>query len=111
MRLLQTLFAALFLAACTHAEPVKPADVSPNVLTFQFCHTPDCAITQRGMPYKIYADDDLVAEGVVDETGQVYVEHKPTTRKYRAIMSNGTEYVIPVKTNASPANTANDSKK
>jgi hypothetical protein len=100
MRLLLSFFAALLLSvsACTHTEPAKHEDQAQatKIITIQFCRTPRCNSVWKGMPYKIYAEDTLIMEGVVDETGYVYIEHKPGVRKYWARMANGTEYEMPV---------------
>ncbi|UXY16344.1 type VI secretion system tip protein VgrG [Chitiniphilus purpureus] len=50
-----------------------------------------------GMPYQLYADGALKAEGVIDALGQVPVQdHSPLIQQYRVEMANGVVYDIPV---------------
>ncbi|TBO68779.1 type VI secretion system tip protein VgrG, partial [Klebsiella pneumoniae] len=49
-----------------------------------------------GMPYTLYADGALLKQGVLDERGQISVDHQVVTRSYRLEMANGVSYQIPV---------------
>jgi type VI secretion system secreted protein VgrG len=58
----------------------------------------DEASVWRGMPYKLYADGALIKEDVLDEQGNLRVDHDPATQKYQLEMINGTKFDIPVVT-------------
>lgn len=49
-----------------------------------------------GMPYTLYADGALLKQGVLDERGQISVDHRVVTRSYKLEMANGVSYQIPV---------------
>ncbi|MES4694071.1 type VI secretion system tip protein VgrG, partial [Klebsiella pneumoniae] len=49
-----------------------------------------------GMPYTLYADGALLKQGVLDERGQISVDHQVVTRSYKLEMANGVSYQIPV---------------
>jgi type VI secretion system secreted protein VgrG len=62
------------------------------------------------MPYTLYADGALLKQGVLDETGQLLIDHQVVTRQYRLELANGVRYQIPVPTdyrNAEQAHLAN----
>ena len=48
------------------------------------------------MPYTLYADGALLKQGVLDERGQISVDHQVVTRSYKLEMANGVSYQIPV---------------
>lgn len=48
----------------------------------------------RGMPYRLFADGAPVAQGVIDATGQIPVDHQVTTQKYRLEFANGVVHDI-----------------
>jgi len=49
-----------------------------------------------GMPYKLYADGELLQQGVLDDSGYLTVEHQVVTQQYRLETSSGVTYQIPV---------------
>jgi len=49
-----------------------------------------------GMPYTLYADGALLKKGVLDETGQIPIDHQVVTQNYRLEMANGVSYQIPI---------------
>jgi type VI secretion system secreted protein VgrG len=49
-----------------------------------------------GMPYKLFADGELMKQGVFDSTGQLLVDHHMTTRKYTLELANGVTHTLPV---------------
>lgn len=53
------------------------------------------AVTLKGMPYKLYADDALIKQGVMDSTGQLAVDHLVTTQQYKLALANGVTHTIP----------------
>lgn len=62
------------------------------------------------MPYMLYADGALLNQGVLDQTGQLPIEHQVVTRQYRLELANGVKYQIPIPTdyrNAEQAHLAN----
>jgi type VI secretion system secreted protein VgrG len=50
----------------------------------------------QDVPYKLYAQGALVAQGLTDATGRIPVEHHPGTQSYRLELANGVAYNIPV---------------
>ncbi|KKY85935.1 type IV secretion protein Rhs [Enterobacter cloacae] len=49
-----------------------------------------------GMPYTLYADGASLKKGVLDERGQIPVDHQVVTQNYKLEMANGVSYQIPV---------------
>lgn len=49
-----------------------------------------------GMPYTLYADGAVLAKGVMDESGQIPVDHQAVTKNYKLEMANGVSYQIPI---------------
>jgi type VI secretion system secreted protein VgrG len=54
------------------------------------------AVMPVGMPYKLFAGNSLVKQGVFDETGLLQIDHHVTTQKYALQLANGVTHVIPV---------------
>ncbi|QCZ29671.1 type VI secretion system Vgr family protein [Leclercia adecarboxylata] len=49
-----------------------------------------------GMPYTLYADGAPLLKGVIDESGQIPIDHQVVTRNYKLELANGVSYKIPV---------------
>jgi type VI secretion system secreted protein VgrG len=49
-----------------------------------------------GMPYSLYADGQLLQQGVLDASAYVSVAHQVVTQAYRLQLANGVSYQIPV---------------
>ncbi|NYU08283.1 type IV secretion protein Rhs [Enterobacteriaceae bacterium CCUG 67584] len=49
-----------------------------------------------GMPYTLYADGAELMKGVLDESGQITIDHQVVTKKYTLKMENGVSYQIPI---------------
>lgn len=49
-----------------------------------------------GMPYTLYADGAMLTKGVLDESGQIPVDHQVVTQNYKLEMANGISYQIPI---------------
>jgi len=49
-----------------------------------------------GMPYTLYADGAPLKKGVLDEKGQIKIDHQVVTQNYKLEMANGVSYQIPV---------------
>jgi uncharacterized protein involved in type VI secretion and phage assembly/uncharacterized protein (DUF2345 family) len=49
-----------------------------------------------GMPYRLYANGAMVKQGVLDETGNLDIQHSPAIQNYRVELANGMTYEIPV---------------
>jgi type VI secretion system secreted protein VgrG len=54
------------------------------------------ASTWGGMPYKLTANGGFVQEGVLDEDGNLHIEHNPAISQYKLEMANGAKFDIPV---------------
>ncbi|TKK13760.1 type VI secretion system tip protein VgrG [Enterobacter cancerogenus] len=53
-------------------------------------------ISWAGMPYTLYADGAPLKNGVLDERGQIPIDHQVVTQNYKLEMANGVTYQIPV---------------
>jgi len=49
-----------------------------------------------GMPYTLYADGAVLTKGIMDESGQIPVDHQVVTKNYKLEMANGVTYQIPI---------------
>ncbi|SAL61078.1 Rhs element Vgr protein [Caballeronia cordobensis] len=50
----------------------------------------------QDIPYRLYAQGALVAQGLTDPSGRILVDHQPSTQSYRLELANGVTYNIPV---------------
>jgi type VI secretion system secreted protein VgrG len=81
----------------TPDHPAFPTSTFEYPLIFKIARTAyDGASTWKGMPYKLFADGALVKEGVLDDEGNLSVNHNPTTQKYKVELANGATFNIPV---------------
>lgn len=83
----------------TRMDVTNPAfkDMPTRRLTLNTMASPSAdSVVPAGMPYKLYADGALVKQGVFDKTGQLAIDHHPTTQKYTLEMANGVKHEIPV---------------
>ena len=51
-------------------------------------------ISWAGMPYTLYADGAPLKNGVLDERGQIPIDHQVVTQNYKLEMANGVTYQI-----------------
>ncbi|VVO35908.1 hypothetical protein PS691_05318 [Pseudomonas fluorescens] len=98
-------------ASMTATHPDYPQSLSKQSLQFNVPQAPNApGKGWAGMPYTLYADGALLKQGVLDDTGQLLIEHQVVTRGYRLEMANGVTYQIPLPTdyrNAEQAHLAN----
>ncbi len=98
-------------ASMTATHPDYPQSLSKQMLRFNVPRTPNApGKGWAGMPYALYADGALLKQGVLDETGQLSIDHQVVTRQYRLDLANGVRYQIPVPSdyrNAEQAHLAN----
>ncbi|WP_036013683.1 DUF2345 domain-containing protein, partial [Robbsia andropogonis] len=83
----------------TRLDVTNPAFKSLAVqkLTLNTAASPSASsATLAGMPYKLYADGAMVKEGIIDDSGQLAVDHLVTTQNYKLILANGITHNIPV---------------
>ncbi|WP_341523100.1 type VI secretion system tip protein VgrG [Pseudomonas sp. G.S.17] len=89
-------------ASMTATHPDYPQilsseSLSSQVLRFNLSSSPNASgKDMAGMPYKLYADGALLKQGVLDQTGQMPIDHQVVTREYRLELASGTSYRIPV---------------
>lgn len=99
-------------ASLTATHPEYPQSLSRQPLRFSLPQTPNTSSHGwAGMPYTLYADGALLKHGVMDNTGEVSIDHQVVTRQYRMVMASGLSYEIPVPgeyRNAEQAELAND---
>ncbi|WP_428943310.1 type VI secretion system Vgr family protein [Pantoea sp. FN060301] len=67
-----------------------------QLLRLRLPQTANASSSYAGMPYTLYADGALLSKGVLDESGQLEIDHQVVTRSYRLVMANGASYHIPV---------------
>jgi type VI secretion system secreted protein VgrG len=79
-------------------HPDSPKQLTRQPLRLKLAATPNLGGSWTHMPYKLYADGGLISEGVMDTSGQVEVDHRPTTQEYRLEIANGVSYRIPAVT-------------
>jgi type VI secretion system secreted protein VgrG len=95
--------------AATHPE--YPQSLSKQMLRLTVPRAPNAPNKGwAGMPYMLYADGALLKQGVLDQTGQLPIEHQVVTRQYLLELANGVKYQIPIPTdyrNAEQAQLAN----
>ncbi|MCK6189061.1 type VI secretion system Vgr family protein, partial [Pseudomonas sp. EYE_354] len=84
-------------ASMTAAQPEYPQSLSRQPLWLSVPRTPNATHQGwAGMPYTLYADDAVIKQGVLDNTGQIAINHQVVTRQYRMVMANGASFQIPV---------------
>lgn len=88
-----------------------PTSQLKQPLRFSIAQTPNMpSLSWSGMPYQLFAGDGLVGEGVLDDSGQIQIDHQVVTQAYRLVLSNGVSYQLPVPSeyaNAEQAGLAN----
>jgi type VI secretion system secreted protein VgrG len=98
-------------ASMQATHPDYPQGLSRQMLRLSVPRAPNApGKGWTGMPYALYADGALLKQGVLDETGQLPIDHQVVTRQYRLVLANGVTYQIPVPTdyrNAEQAQLAN----
>ncbi|WP_414448148.1 type VI secretion system Vgr family protein [Burkholderia sp. 22PA0099] len=83
----------------TRMDVTHPAfkDMPTRRLTLNLNASPSASqIVPAGMPYKLYADEALIKQGVLDKSGELPIDHHVTTQKYVLEMANGVKHEIPV---------------
>lgn len=84
-------------ASMQATHPDYAQSLSRQPLRFNVSQAPNAHLQGwAGMPYTLYADGALLERGVLDQTGQLRIDHQAVTRKYRLVMANGVTYQIPV---------------
>ncbi|MRS20907.1 type VI secretion system tip protein VgrG [Enterobacteriaceae bacterium RIT692] len=80
-----------------HPEYPEIQSSAKQLLNLKVPMSPDAeAGSWAGMPYTLYADGAAIKQGVLDNTGNLPVEHQTVTKSYRLVMANGVSYQIPV---------------
>ncbi|MDR6350082.1 type VI secretion system tip protein VgrG [Pantoea sp. SORGH_AS_0659] len=80
-----------------HPEYPEIQSTAKQLLNLKVPMSPDAeAGSWAGMPYTLYADGAAIKQGVLDNTGNLPVEHQTVTKSYRLVMANGVSYQIPV---------------
>jgi type VI secretion system secreted protein VgrG len=86
-------------ASMTATHPDFPQSLSKQRLRLSVPRTPNApGKGWAGMPYTLYADGAVLTQGVLDQSGQLLIDHQVVTRQYRLEMANGVSYQIPVPT-------------
>ncbi|GAU05098.1 type VI secretion system Vgr family protein [Burkholderia stabilis] len=84
-------------AASAQISTALPNSLPAERLTLSLAASPSAtAAIPQDVPYKLYAQGALVAQGVTDATGRIAVEHRPGAQSYRLEFANGVAYQIPV---------------
>ncbi|KFE54780.1 type IV secretion protein Rhs, partial [Pseudomonas syringae] len=86
-------------ASMTATHPDYPKSLSRQSLRInvpQAANAPDKGWAR--MPYTLYADGAPLQKGILDNTGQLLIEHQVVTRQYRLELANGVTYQIPIPT-------------
>ncbi|AWG27608.1 type VI secretion system Vgr family protein [Burkholderia cenocepacia] len=84
-------------AAAAQISPALPNSLPAERLMLNLGASPSAlAAIPQDVPYKLYAQGALVAQGVTDATGRIAVDHRPGTQSYRVEFANGVAYHIPV---------------
>jgi type VI secretion system secreted protein VgrG len=98
-------------ASMRASHPEYPQSLTKQMLRLNVSQAPNASHRGwAGMPYTLYADGAVLKQGVLDESGQVLIDHQVVTRSYRLVMANGVSHHIPVPTdyrNAEQAHLAN----
>lgn len=86
-------------ASMKAAHPSYPSRQSPQPVRLKVFQAPNLAAGGwLGMPYTLYADGQVIGQGVMDASGEVQVDHQVVTLDYRLVMASGAEFSIPVPT-------------
>lgn len=87
-------------ASMSATHPDYPQSLSTQRLRFNLAQAPNASNRgPAGQPYTLYADGAVLKKGVLDETGQVLIEHAVVTRHYQVQLGNGVRFEVPVPTN------------
>ncbi|MDR0280939.1 MAG: DUF2345 domain-containing protein, partial [Paucimonas sp.] len=99
-------------ASMSAAHPEYPLSQFKQPLLFTIDQAPNASgMGWAGMPYQLFAGSALLGEGVLNEQGQVRIDHEVVTHSYRLQMLNGVSYQLPVPgdySNPQQAELAND---
>ena len=74
------------------SNPTWPKTLPVRQLSLHIGQTVHGASAFEGMPYKLYADDAEIQNGIIDKTGEIFVEHQIPTKKYKLELANGGIY-------------------
>ncbi|MBT2342094.1 MULTISPECIES: DUF2345 domain-containing protein, partial [Pseudomonas] len=86
-------------ASMTATHPDYPQSQSRQPLRLRMPQAPNAGGQGwKGMPYTLYADGMPLQQGVLDDSGQLLIDHQVITRGYRLVMSNGVSYNLVVPT-------------
>ena len=78
-------------------HPAFPVNMPTTPLMLNTAASPAASgCAPVGMPYKLLADGVEVKQGVIDASGQIPVDHYPTTQQYSVQFANGVSHDIPV---------------
>ncbi|WP_032631298.1 DUF2345 domain-containing protein, partial [Pseudomonas syringae] len=83
----------------THPEYPKslPCGLTKQSLRLNLTQAPNAPGTGwAGMPYTLYADGAQLQQGVLDNTGQLLIDHQVVTRQYLLELANGVKFKIPI---------------
>ncbi|WP_414448230.1 type VI secretion system Vgr family protein [Burkholderia sp. 22PA0099] len=84
-------------AASAQISPTLPTSLPAQPLMLNLASSPASQnAVFSGMPYTLLADGAVVRRGVIDDLGQIPVDHSVTTREYQLELANGVTYAIPV---------------
>ncbi len=84
-------------ASMTAAHPDYPANPSRQPLRFNLSQAANThQQSWAGMPYTLYADGAELKRGVLDDSGQLEIDHQVVTHAYRLVMASGVAFKIPV---------------
>ncbi|AET93855.1 hypothetical protein BYI23_D003450 (plasmid) [Burkholderia sp. YI23] len=84
-------------AASAQISSTLPNALPSERLVLNLASSPSAmAAVPQDVPYKLYAQGALVAQGLTDPSGRILVDHEPSTQSYRLELANGVTYNIPV---------------
>jgi type VI secretion system secreted protein VgrG len=84
-------------AQLSRENPAWPTGSVTRTLTFAAGQSSAAGYQAwAGMPYTVFADGVESANGVMDESGQIAIDHHVTTSRYRVELANGVGYDVPV---------------
>ncbi|WP_426114515.1 type VI secretion system Vgr family protein [Pseudomonas sp. DSP3-2-2] len=80
-----------------YPQLLSSESLSSQVLRFKVPQTPNASGKGwAGMPYTLYADGATLQQGVLDNTGQLKIDHQVVTRQYVVELSNGVKFEVPI---------------